>query len=64
MRRREIASKPRMKSCLGMLLILLAIVLLVGGGAAIWYLSDTAEFSRKDARQPAPKAAPAAKKVR
>lgn len=50
-----------MKSCLGMLLILLAIVLLVGGGAVLWYLSATVEFSRKDARQPAAQAAPATK---
>lgn len=62
MRRQEIASKPRMKSCLGMLLLLSAFVLVVGGGAAIWYLSDTVEFSRKDAKQPAPKA-PAAPKA-
>jgi hypothetical protein len=59
MRRREIVTKPRMKSCLGMLLILSAFVLVVGGGAAIWYLSDTAEFSRKDGKQIPPKAAPA-----
>ncbi len=57
MRRYEIASKPDMKSCLGMLLILSALVLVVGGGAAIWYLSDTAEFSRKDKQVP-PRAAP------
>jgi len=60
MRRDEIASNPDMKSCLGMLLILSAFVLVVGGGAAIWYLSDTAEFSRKDKLAP-PKAVPANK---
>jgi flagellar basal body-associated protein FliL len=60
MRRREIASKPHMKSCLGMLLILSTFVLVVGGGAAIWYLSYSAEFSRKDAVLP-PKAAPASR---
>ena len=49
-----------MKSCLGMLLILLAFVLVVGGGAAIWYLSDSVEFTRKDKQAP-PKAAPAAR---
>lgn len=49
-----------MKSCLGMLLILLAIIILVGGGAAIWHLSESAEFSRKDKQAP-PRAAPAAK---
>jgi flagellar basal body-associated protein FliL len=61
MRRREIASKPDMKSCLGMLLILSAFVLVVGGGAAIWYLSDSVEFSRKDAKAPPPKAISAPK---
>jgi hypothetical protein len=49
-----------MKSCLGMLLILSTFVLVVGGGAAIWYLSYSAEFSRKDAVLP-PKAAPASR---
>lgn len=46
-----------MKSCLGILLVLLALFLVVGGGAAIWYLSYSAEFSRKGAATP-PKAAP------
>jgi len=32
-----------------MLLALLILVAVVGSGAAIWYLSNTAEFSRKDA---------------
>ena len=52
MRRRETASKPGMKSCLGMLLLLLAFVLVVGGAAVIWYLSYSAEFSRKDKLPP------------
>lgn len=38
-----------MKSCLGLLLALIILVAVIGSGAAIWYLSDTAEFSRKDA---------------
>jgi hypothetical protein len=38
-----------MKSCLGLLLTLLILVAVVGAGAAIWYLSSTAEFSRKEA---------------
>ncbi|MCW1912460.1 hypothetical protein OJ996_02675 [Luteolibacter sp. GHJ8] len=38
-----------MKSCLGLLLTLLILVAVVGTGAAIWYLSGTAEFSRKEA---------------
>lgn len=41
-----------MKSCLGMLLILAASVVLVAGGALLWYLSATTEFSRKDAGKP------------
>lgn len=39
-------SRP-MKSCLGLLFTLLVFTLVVGGGALIWYLSSTAEFSRK-----------------
>jgi len=57
MRRVETASKPGMKSCLGMLLILLALMLVVGGAAAIWHLSESAEFSRKGGAPP-PKAIP------
>jgi hypothetical protein len=37
-----------MKSCLGMLLTLVILLAVIGTGAAIWYLSDTAEFSRKE----------------
>jgi hypothetical protein len=36
-----------MKSCLGLLFTLLVFTIVIGGGALIWYLSDTAEFSRK-----------------
>ncbi len=35
-----------MKSCLGLLFALFLFVAVVGGGAMIWYLSGTAEFSR------------------
>jgi hypothetical protein len=35
-----------MKSCFGLLLSLTAFVVVIGGGALIWYLSQTAEFSR------------------
>ena len=35
-----------MKSCLGLFLALTAFVVVIGGGALIWYLSHTAEFSR------------------
>jgi uncharacterized protein (UPF0333 family) len=41
-----------MKSCLGLLFSLLILVAVLAAGAGIWYLSNTAEFSRKD--QPAP----------
>lgn len=43
-----------MKSCLGLLislLILLAVIATIGG---IWYLTQTTEFSRKDAPASAP----------
>ncbi len=57
-----------MKSCLGLLAILTVFVLVVGGGALIWYLSDTAEFARKgagavDTAAP-PKAIPRAEPLR
>jgi hypothetical protein len=38
-----------MKSCLGLLVTLLIFTLVVGGGALVWYLSHSAEFSRSDA---------------
>jgi len=38
-----------MKSCLGLLITLLILIAVVGSGAALWYLSNTAEFSRKEA---------------
>jgi hypothetical protein len=38
-----------MKSFFGLLLALLILLAVIGSGAAIWYLSDTVEFSRKDA---------------
>ncbi len=43
-----------MKSCLGILLIFFTFVAVVGGGAVIWYLSNTAEFSRKSTAPSAP----------
>ena len=36
-----------MKSCLGILIVFTTLVAVLGGGALIWYLSTTAEFSRK-----------------
>jgi flagellar basal body-associated protein FliL len=47
-----------MKSCLGILIVFLTFVAVVGGGALIWYLSSTAEFSRKEASTAPPKATP------
>ena len=38
-----------MKSCFGLLLTLLILFAVIGTGAAIWYLSDTAEFTKKEA---------------
>ncbi len=35
-----------MKSCLGLLFALLVFVAVIGGGALIWYLSRSSEFSR------------------
>ncbi|MES2657657.1 MAG: hypothetical protein V4689_03510 [Verrucomicrobiota bacterium] len=43
-----------MKSCLGILLVFFTFVAVVGGGALIWYLSNTAEFSRKEAASTTP----------
>ncbi len=49
-----------MKSCLGLLLVLLVMVAFLGTGGLIWYLSSNAEFTRKDAPEAttAPPAAP------
>jgi hypothetical protein len=41
-----------MKSCLGLLLVLFLCVVVVGGAGLIFYLSQTAEFSRRDAAVP------------
>lgn len=38
-----------MKSCLGMLLSLIVLISVIAAGAGIWYLSASAEFSRKEA---------------
>jgi len=42
-----------MKSCLGMLLTLVVLLAVIVSAATIWYLSSSAEFSRKDAPVPA-----------
>jgi hypothetical protein len=41
-----------MKSCLGLMFVIGIFILVIGGGALIWYLSDTAEFSRDSAKPP------------
>jgi len=51
-----------MKSCLGLLFAIFLFVAIIGGGAMIWYLSNTAEFSRTAA--PAKSAPPVAIPVR
>ena len=55
-----------MKSCLGILLIFSTLVAVLGGGALIWYLSSTAEFTRRTppAAVPPKVTAPVAKPVR
>ncbi|MGL4401930.1 MAG: hypothetical protein ACRCXD_18875 [Luteolibacter sp.] len=55
-----------MKSCLGIILVFVTLVSVLGGGAFLWYISSTSEFSRADdaGKNPpkativAPKAAP------
>ncbi|MES2920233.1 MAG: hypothetical protein V4819_01710 [Verrucomicrobiota bacterium] len=55
-----------MKSCLGILIVFFTLVAVLGGGALIWYLSSTSEFSRKaeNPAAPTPKAVPAVPKAR
>jgi hypothetical protein len=56
-----------MKSCLGILLIFFTLIAILGGGALIWYLSTTAEFTRRaqpTATNPPAKAIPKALPVR
>lgn len=48
-----------MKSCLSLLFILLVLTVVVGTGGLLFYLSYTAEFSRKD-KAPQANTAPAA----
>jgi hypothetical protein len=43
-----------MKSCLGSLLLLFALIALLATGGTIWYLSNTVKFTRKDQAPPAP----------
>ncbi|MEO5713240.1 MAG: hypothetical protein ABIT37_07100 [Luteolibacter sp.] len=55
-----------MKSCLGLLFALFLFIAVIGGGAMIWYLSSSAEFSRTaaPASTPAKGAPPVAIPVR
>lgn len=53
-----------MKSCLGILLVFFTFVAVLGGGALIYYLSSTAEFSRKGQPAAAPDTIPKARPVR
>ncbi len=43
-----------MKSCLGILIAFVTFVAVIGGGALLWYLGDTTEFSRKQPSADAP----------
>ena len=43
-----------MKSCLGILLVFFTFVAVVGGGAFLWYISSSSEFSRTGAASTAP----------
>jgi flagellar basal body-associated protein FliL len=46
-----------MKSCLGILIVFFTFVAVIGGGAFLWYISSSSEFSRKtDAGKTPPKA--------
>lgn len=42
------ATIPRVKSCLSLLFVLLVLTVVVGTAGALFYLSYTTEFSRKD----------------
>jgi hypothetical protein len=46
-----------MKSCLGSLLLLFALIALLATGGTIWYLSNTVKFTRKDQPAETPAAA-------
>jgi hypothetical protein len=55
-----------MKTCLGLLFTLVLFAVVLGSGGLIWYLSDTAEFSRSAGNPPVaiPVHPPAASQVR
>lgn len=37
-----------MKSCLGLIFVILILIAVVGGGGLLFYLSKTTEFTRSD----------------
>lgn len=37
-----------LNGCFSMLLLLIAFIAIMGGGAVLWYLSDTAEFAKTE----------------
>lgn len=39
-----------MKSCLGMIIAMLAVATVIGGGGVLWYLSYSAQFSRVETK--------------
>lgn len=39
-----------MKSCLGMIIAMLAATTVIGGGGLLWYLSYSAQFSRVETK--------------
>lgn len=41
-----------MKSCFGSFIALITVIAVIATGALIWYLSGTAEFSRKEPSAP------------
>jgi hypothetical protein len=51
-----LTTHPPMKSCFALLLSLVASIAILGSGALLWYLSDTAEFTRQT-KPPAPTSA-------
>ena len=49
---------PPMKFFLGSIFTLLVFTVVIGGGALIWYLSETTEVSRNEAMPATPNAMP------
>jgi hypothetical protein len=47
-----------MKSCLGILIVFFTFVAVIGGGAFLWYISSSSEFSRTGGTGSSPPTAP------